>query len=182
MILLVNRIKQKYPVFKGEPPADHNMTAAVMVIIYLRENNPHIILMRRSRDLHRHPGEIGFPGGVFEEDDENLLITAQRETFEEINLWVEEALIIGRLDKVKTLTGYEITPFIALVDHIPTYEPNFDEVEQIFDIPLFPLLTTQHPDTGFKSSMKMIAFWHKENRIWGATAKILRELASLKGF
>jgi len=181
MILLVNRIKQEFPVFKGEPPTD-NTSAAVMVILYLKEGNPHIILIRRSRDLRRHPGEIGFPGGVFEEGDENLLVTAQRETSEEIDVWVEEALIIGRLDKVKTLTGFEITPFIALIDHVPTYEPNFNEVEQIFDIPLFPLLTTQHPDTGFKSSMKMIAFWHKENRIWGATAKILRELAGLKGF
>ena len=181
MILLVNRLKQKFPVFKGEPPND-KVSAAVMVILYLKEGNPHIILIRRSRDLRRHPGEIGFPGGVFEEEDENLLVTAQRETSEEISVWVEEALIIGRLDKVKTLTGFEITPFVAIVDHIPIHQPNFDEVEQIFDIPLFPLLTTQHPDTGFKSSMKMIAFWYKENRVWGATAKILRELAGLKGF
>ena len=181
MILLVNRLKQKFPVFKGEPPND-KVSAAVMVILYLKEGNPHIILIRRSRDLRRHPGEIGFPGGVFEEEDENLLVTAQRETSEEISVWVEEALIIGRLDKVKTLTGFEITPFVAIVDHIPIYEPNFNEVEHIFDIPLFSLLTTQHPDTGFKRSMKMIAFWHKENRIWGATAKILRELAALNGF
>jgi 8-oxo-dGTP pyrophosphatase MutT (NUDIX family) len=181
MILLTNRIKQEFPVFKGEPPTD-NMTAAVMIIIYLKERNPYIILIRRSRDLRRHPGEIGFPGGIYEEEDQNLLVTAQRETFEEINIWVEEALIIGRLDKVKTLTGFEITPFVALIDHCPVYEPNFDEVEHVFDIPLFPLLTTQHPDTGFKASMQMIAFWHKENRIWGATAKILRQIAGLKGY
>ena len=181
MILLVNRIKQEFPVFKGEPPAV-KMTAAVMVILYLREEKPHIILIRRSHDLLRHPGEIGFPGGVFEKKDENLLVTAQRETFEEINFWVEETLIIGRLNKVVTLTGFEITPFIALVNHTPTYEPNFAEVEQVFDIPLFPLLTTQHQDTSFKNSIKMIAFWHKENKVWGATAMILRQLANLNGF
>ena len=180
MILFLNRIKQEFPVFKGEAPTD-SMTAAVMVILYFKGDKPHVVLIRRSRDLRRHAGEIGFPGGMYEEEDENLLKTAQRETSEEINLWVEEALIIGRLKSVVTLTGFEITPFVALIDHIPNYEPNFSEVEQILDIPFFPLLTTQHPDTGYKASMEMIAFWHKENRVWGATAKILRQLAELKG-
>tara|TARA_B100001123_G_C14799307_1_gene823730 strand:- start:64 stop:600 length:537 start_codon:yes stop_codon:yes gene_type:complete len=178
---MINRIKKQFPVFKGEPPKD-NMKAAVMVILYFRNGNLHIILIRRSRELNRHPGEIGFPGGVFEKKDKNLLVTAQRETVEEINLWVEEALVIGRLDSVTTLTGFEITPFVALIDHIPSYEPNFEEVEKVFNIPLFPLLKTQEPGSNLKNSVRMIAFWHKGNKIWGATSKILSQLACLKNF
>ena len=57
---------------------------------------------------------------------------------------------------------------------------NDKEVDEVFDIPLNPLLGTQTPDPSFKSSIGLVCFWYRENRIWGATAKILKQIAELK--
>ncbi len=179
MLLLINRLKQDYPVLR-EPVEPNPQLAAVMVLLYEKKGLTHIILIRRSYNLKRHGGEIGFPGGLYETIDEHLLATALRETREELNLCVEESLVIGRLPAVTTRTGFQVTPFVALIDHEPKYSPNDAEVEEVYDIPLIPLLGTQAPDPSFKVTMDMIVFWYRENRIWGATAKILRQLARLK--
>ena len=178
MLLLINRLKQDYPVFR-EPVEPSPRLAAVMVVLYEKKSKSYITLIRRSYDLKNHAGEIGFPGGGYEKKDGDLLETARRETQEELNLLVKESMIIGRLPPVNTLTGFNVTPFVALIDHEPVYSPNHREVNEVIDIPLIPLLETQVPDQKFKASMNMVEFWYRKNRIWGATSKILLQLAQL---
>ena len=142
----------------------------------------YIILIRRSYDLKIHAGEIAFPGGKYEKQDGDLFETARREMREELNIWVEESLVIARLPSVTTFTGFKLTPFVAFVDHQPRYDPNCTEVNEVLDIPLVPLLASQTPRPGLKTSMSMIDFRYGEDRIWGATAKILHQLGRLKTY
>tara|TARA_B100000686_G_scaffold340526_1_gene416375 strand:- start:266 stop:811 length:546 start_codon:yes stop_codon:yes gene_type:complete len=179
MFLLLNKLKRNYPIFR-EPVEPNPYLAAVMVVIYEKRGKNHIILIRRSYDLKNHAGEIAFPGGKYEEKDGDLLETARRETQEELNFWIKEPLVIGRLHSVTTLTGFNVAPFVAFIDYEPVYNPNNLEVDEVLDIPLIPLLETQSTGSDPKNSIEMVKFYYKDSRIWGATAKILYQLAKLK--
>ena len=119
---------------------DGNEIASVLIIIY--GNNPFIIMTKKARNLKVHAGEIAFPGGKWCEKDQDLLETAIRETKEELCLDISKEHVIGQLDNVVTLNSrYKITPFIAILDTIPSLVGN-SEVESILHIPLESFLNT----------------------------------------
>jgi len=137
-------------------------------------------MTKRALHLKIHAGEISFPGGVVETEDEDLLCTALRETAEEIGEEVDPSQVIGCLPKVETRTGFEITPFVAaLQSPLKNIKASSDEVDEVLEIPLAPLLSTQQRDIGFKASDEMVVYWYKHHRIWGASAKILQRIENL---
>lgn len=137
-------------------------------------------MTKRGLHLKVHAGEISFPGGVVEPEDEDLLCTALRETLEEIGKEVDPSQVVGRLPRVETLTGFEITPFVAVLQSpLQNIETSKDEVEEVLDIPLALLLVTRERDAGFKASEEMAVYWYKRHRIWGASAKILQCIENL---
>ena len=152
--------------------------ASVLILIF--ENSSKILMIKKPITMKQHGGEIAFPGGKYEEKDGDLLETARRETQEELNFWIKEPLVIGRLHSVTTLTGFNVAPFVAFIDYEPVYNPNNLEVDEVLDIPLIPLLETQSTGSDPKNSIEMVKFYYKDSRIWGATAKILYQLAKLK--
>ncbi len=178
LLILQTRIQQEFPV-QRETVEFHPQRAAVLVILYPKFNGTNILMMKRATHLRNHAGEISFPGGVYQEEDGDLLMTALRETEEELNLEVGESDVIGRLDRVNTLTGFEVTPYIAFLDDNPVFEGSRDEVAEVLEIPLAPLLATQRRDVGYKPSDEMYVFWFQEHKIWGATARILHQIAEL---
>lgn len=157
---------------------DSNKLAAVLVVIYGK--NPFVIMTEKPKNLKFHAGEISFPGGKFEKKDSDLLNTAIRETQEEIGLSISRNQIIGQLDSVTTLnSGYRIFPFVSVLNSIPPLTPNY-EVEKIFHIPLIPLLKTMASDPIPEHNMldEMYTFEYKGNIIWGASARILKQIAN----
>ena len=119
--------------------ADGNEIASVLIIIY--GESPFVIMTKKASNLKVHAGEIAFPGGKWCEKDQDLLETAIRETKEELCLDVSNEHVIGQLDSVITLNSkYRITPFIAILDTVPSLTAN-SEVESILHIPLTPFLT-----------------------------------------
>ena len=176
--LLSDRLKTEYPVPEALLP-ENNKSAAVLVILYPRLGQPHVLLSQRSQDLRLHAGEISFPGGTYEEQDGNLLTTALRETREELALDIPPTQVLGLLPAVETLTGFAISPFITILDQLPPYRKNPDEVQKVLEIPLLPLLSTHHPEMGYPEQKQMVAYWHLEHRVWGATAKILNHIRKL---
>ena len=153
--------------------------AAVLVIIYGSE--PTIIMTERPKTMNLHAGEISFPGGTWKEDDNDLLVTALRETEEEIGLKVSRDQIIGQLRPVTTLnSGFTITPFVSLVNKIPKLTPN-SEIEKILHIPMFPLLRTLENDIDpvHKSIQEMHIFMYQNKIIWGASARILKQVVNI---
>jgi 8-oxo-dGTP pyrophosphatase MutT (NUDIX family) len=165
---------------KGSGNDSLNRTAAVLIIIHSKNHIPHIILTRRSSMLRSHSGEISFPGGQYSpEEDLDLLDTALRETKEELGLGFRPENIQGRLNSVNTLTSnFTIVPFITLRKRIPEPSIFTNEVECIVDIPLQPTLATYQPDFEHYhiSRQDVYKFMYRGVVIWGATARILKQL------
>jgi len=153
--------------------------ASVLIIIYGKD--PFVIMTEKARNLKVHAGEIAFPGGKWFEKDHDLLETAIRETKEELCLDVSKEHVIGQLDSVITLNSkYRITPFIAILDTVPSLTAN-SEVESILHIPLAPFLNTMDEDVlpEHRSIKEMYTFTFEKHNVWGASARMLKQINTL---
>ena len=155
---------------------DENELASVLIIIYGKE--PTILMTEKAKTLKVHAGEVAFPGGKWCTKDQDLLETAIRETKEELCLEVLKDQVVGQLDSVITLNSkYKITPFIAILDTIPSLKAN-SEVESILHIPLVSFLNTIAEDNlpEHRSIKEMYAFTFEKYHIWGASARMLKQI------
>lgn len=161
--------------------ADNNSKsklASVLIIIFGTE--PMVLMTERSKTLNHHAGEISFPGGTWEKRDGDLLQTAIRETKEELGIQITRSMVIGQLDPVTTLnSGFKIIPFIVMLDELPKIIFN-SEIASILRIPLFSLLKTieDDKDPSHQSIMEMHNFKFENHLIWGASARMLKQILS----
>lgn len=155
---------------------ENNRIASVLILIYGSE--PKILMTKKSHILKIHAGEIAFPGGKHDPEDNDLLETALREAREEINLSIRNEHVIGQLEPVTTLNSkFTIYPFVAVVKLLPRLKDNL-EVETILSIPLFPLLKTisNDLDPAHQSIKEMYTFTYQDHLIWGASARMLKQI------
>ncbi len=163
-----------------ELPAGRKLTPA-SVLIAVRVETGTVILTKRSPRLKHHPGQIAFAGGKQDADDADAVAAALREAREEIGLLPENVEVLGTLPAHETVTGYSVTPVIALVHGSFVAIPEEGEVAEVFEV---PLLHVTNP-TMFQVEGRR---WQGRRRqyyvvpfgpyyIWGATARILRALA-----
>mgnify|MGYP002035283659 CR=1 FL=1 len=179
LCLITTKLEKEFPIIQ-KPIKAHPKKAAVLVILYLKHNKAHVLMIKRASHLKSHAGEIGFPGGCYEEEkDKNLLATALRETREEIGIHVETSKVIAQLPIVNTRLGFEITPFVSVLSESQEFEPQEDEVDEILEIPLTLLLATNPKNAGSYQEKNMATYWFKHHRIWGASAKILQKIQYL---
>ncbi len=153
--------------------------ASVLVVIY--GNEPIVVMTEKPKHMKFHAGEVSFPGGKLDVNDQDLLETALRETSEEIGLTITKEQVIGQLEPVITLnSGFLILPFISIIDKIPPLAANA-EVEKIFRIPLDPFLKTiaKDPDPSHNIIQEMYTFEHQNQIVWGASARILKQIQTL---
>ena len=155
--------------------------AAVLVIIHYRDDIPHVFLTKRSSKLKSHKGEISFPGGRYVKSDGTLLATALRETEEEIGIAFRPEQVDGSLRAVRTMTSnHFIVPFLTIQDMLPKYMTATSEVEAVIDVPLIETLESIEPDSEhYKLARDAYKFTYDNNMIWGATARILKQLSDL---
>lgn len=157
--------------------------AAVLVPVIDRAGRSHLLFTKRADHLGEHPGQMSFPGGGREPSDETLYETALREVHEEIGLRADEVTLVGRLDDIRTVTQYAVTPFVARVpDRI--YHPDDREVAEIAILSVPALLDPDnyeserrtHPTYG----EQRVHFFHVDGyTVWGATGRILVQLLEL---
>ncbi|RZO35957.1 MAG: CoA pyrophosphatase [Rhodobacteraceae bacterium] len=169
---------------ENEVVRTENLTeAAVLIPIVERNNGLKVILTKRSNNLKQHPGQVSFPGGKSEKTDKSLVATALRETREEIGINNKNVEILGQLSKHVTITGFKITPFIGKIRTGFSTKIQTSEVSEIFEVPLSYL---SNPKNFRVETVK----WKGKKRffysipygpyyIWGATARILKNLADL---
>jgi len=152
--------------------------AAVLAIIHYSNSKPHIVLTKRRENLKMHRGEISFPGGRFTQSDLTLMHTALRETSEEIGLAFEPNDVVGALQPVRTMTSnHFIVPFVTVQDRLSQLRVAEKEVAGVLDAPLVETLATMEPDKEhFRFSKTAVRFTFNSNVIWGATARILKQL------
>ena len=141
-----------------------------------------LVLTVRSANLRNHAGQISLPGGTKEQRDPDFQTTALRESEEEIGLRADQVEVIGKLGDMALPSGFQITPFVGLIDNELSFTPCPDEVADIFQAPLELILDPsayRHSTMFFNSSERAILELHYEDyRIWGATAAILYHLAN----
>lgn len=140
-----------------------------------------MVLTKRAPHLRNHPGQIAFPGGRQDPEDSDLVATALREAQEEIGLPPSAVRVLGELPGHETVTGYQVTPILAVIDPDLPLTPDPAEVAEIFAAPIAHVLDP----TRFRVERRI---WRGTWRnyytvpwgpyyIWGATARILRGLA-----
>ncbi len=154
--------------------------AAVLVPLVPHPAGMTVLLTRRTDHLHHHPGQISFPGGRVEDADVTPVMTALRETEEEIGLDPDRIELLGELPDYCTGTGFRITPVVGLVH--PPFSLRLDtfEVAEAFEVPLdFLLDPANHQRHRAEYGGRMREYhampW-QGYYIWGATAGILVSL------
>jgi 8-oxo-dGTP pyrophosphatase MutT (NUDIX family) len=154
--------------------------AAVLVPIIDRADSPALLMTVRASHLRRHAGQISFPGGRLEAHDADVVAAAMRETEEEIGIAAAGIEPIGFLPDHVVLTGYRITPVVAVLKPGLTLTPDGTEVAEVFELPLAIALTADHYRVARRTIREVevdsweLSFGHYN--IWGATAGILANL------
>jgi 8-oxo-dGTP pyrophosphatase MutT (NUDIX family) len=157
--------------------------AAVLIPLLLKEDGLSVLLTQRTNHLRDHAGQISFPGGRMDPEDLSPDDTALRESQEEIGLDPSRVEIVGHLPQYLTVSGYSVTPVVALVQPQAEYVLDAFEVADVFEVPLqFLLDPANHQVRMWQSEQGGRRFYSMpyENRfIWGATAGMLRNLYHL---
>jgi 8-oxo-dGTP pyrophosphatase MutT (NUDIX family) len=154
--------------------------AAVLIAITDRAE-PGVILTQRTETLRRHPGQVAFPGGRIDPDDDGPIGAALREAEEEIALPPFAVEVVGTADRYRTVTGYEVTPVIGVVPPDLALIPAEAEVAAVFEVPLaFLLDTANHVEATAQYQGHERRYYEilwGERRIWGATAAMIVNLS-----
>ena len=168
-------------------PKNHRV-ACVMALIHPKSDGELYLTYIKRASSHpddKHAGQIGFPGGKFEEEDESLVVCALREVEEEIGVKSDDVKILGELTSLYVFaSNFLVYPFVGYLNYEPKYIPQIEEVAGVIDIPLSNLL-----DPTFKTNKPMklvdgletvVPGYNVDNHfLWGATAMISSELERL---
>lgn len=152
--------------------------SAVIVLHDLSTDS--LILTKRGDQLRNHPGEICFPGGVKEAQDENFYLTALRELEEELGILANRITLFKELSIEQTMLGAIIHPWFGSIESISPYYLNLEEVTAIIPIPMSLVVNPQNyqelivEKAGKK--FKSCEFIPNEELVWGATARIMKQL------
>ncbi|MES2754767.1 MAG: CoA pyrophosphatase [Pseudomonadota bacterium] len=158
---------------------DEAVPAAVLIAVTDRAK-PGVILTQRTDTLRKHAGQVAFPGGRLD-PGEDAVAAAVREAHEEIALDPAAVIVVGTADRYRTITGYAVTPVLAVVPPDLSLVPAEAEVADVFEVPLdFVLATANHRvvDMDWQGRRR---HYHQIDwegrRIWGATAAMIVNLS-----
>ena len=124
--------------------SDGLIEAAVAILVYPKPDSLTIILNKRTDRVEHHKGEISFPGGGRDPEDDSILDTALRETREEMGIAPEDIEIIAQLDQVSTRSGFSITPFVGIIPPDYDFEVSNIEIAEVLEVPIESLLDTEN--------------------------------------
>jgi 8-oxo-dGTP pyrophosphatase MutT (NUDIX family) len=141
---------------------------------------PGVILTVRREHLRTHAGQVAFPGGRVD-PGEQPIAAALREAHEEILLDPTSSEVVGMIEPYRTVTGYVVTPVIAVVPPDLSLQPHEHEVADWFEAPLQFLLdpANQHYRSALfqgRTRHYYEILWN-DRRIWGATAAMIVNLS-----
>jgi 8-oxo-dGTP pyrophosphatase MutT (NUDIX family) len=158
------------------------INAAVGIHLFF-ENEPTLILIERPMTMRKHAGQVAFPGGKQDEEDNNLIDTALRESKEEIGISSSHIIEGGSLTTLYIpVSNFLVHSFVFLHSEKPVLYPNIDEVNQILELKISEILDPQAKsfhDIQLENGIKLKntpCFKIQEKIIWGATSILLNEL------
>ncbi len=197
----LSRLLQRAP--RRAKPNTKLRHSAVMMLLLDREWNgalaTHLVFILKTRDGSRHAGQVAFPGGKVDANDDSALAAALRETHEEVGIAPRQLEVLGSLGYFSTMTtGFDAAVFLAQPRERLLYLPQRSEVAAIFEIP-FVLFAQQHDPTlvlNTPSDMLKLHYhipvapffsfkgedWPASREhicVWGFTARVLQHFIEL---
>lgn len=157
--------------------------AAVLIPFVPREKSWSLIFTRRNENVRHHKNEISFPGGKYEDNQDNDIIsTALREIDEELG--IQKIKIIGLLDDLLTISKYVVTPVVGYIEDVREVDGgniHTSEIDYVLETPLpdltlpeqFSIRNMTYKDS---HSFQVPFFDYQGEIIWGATGRILINL------
>ena len=156
-----------------------SVPAAVMIAVTDRPQPGDILTVRRDH-MRTHAGQVAFPGGRID-PGENAVQAALREAWEEIGLDPAATEVVSEVDPYRTITGFAVTPVLAVVPPDQQLSPHEHEVADWFEAPLHFVLDPANQE--LKSALFQGRERHyyeivwNDRKIWGATAAMIVNLS-----
>ena len=184
MDMTTNQIKQTLVLHDKRTVSEEEFTpAAVLIPLFYKNDELHVLLTLRTETVAAHKGQISFPGGARENGDADLLETALRETYEEVGIKPEDVEVLGELDDLLAVTNFVVTPFVGIIPYPYEFNVSHDEIAELIEIPLSFFLngsncrTEQRPYRG--RNVTVYYYDYGKYTVWGVTARILKGFLDL---
>jgi 8-oxo-dGTP pyrophosphatase MutT (NUDIX family) len=160
-----------------EPPVEQRR-AAVLLPLFVRDGALRIVLTRRTETVEHHRGQISFPGGAEEEADESAFATAVRETEEELGIPAGDIRLLGALSPLATVSDFFVEPFVGAIPYPHVLRPAEAEIAEVIDAPIAALMDPKILERRLLPGREAptLFFHYGQHVIWGATARMLKEL------
>ncbi len=173
--------RSDYDLAGSARPADRPLKpAAVLAPLIRRPDGWTMLLTQRAAEMPTHAGQVAFPGGRVQAEDADPVATALRETEEEVGLTRNFVTPVGALDAYETVTGYHVTPIVAVVEPGFTLRLDPREVADVFEAPLAFLMDPanhERHERDWQGQRRAFYVMPWQNRfIWGATAGMIKAL------
>jgi 8-oxo-dGTP pyrophosphatase MutT (NUDIX family) len=157
--------------------------AAVLIPLFKKNGQIHLLVTRRTEKVAYHKKQISFPGGR-QDPGEDLLTTALREAQEEMGIEPGDVTLLGELDDCCTISSsFCISPFVGLIPYPYSFRINREEIEDIIEIPLAALRDEKklREEVRQRNGPPYLVYFYEfqGQTIWGATARILKQLVDL---
>jgi 8-oxo-dGTP pyrophosphatase MutT (NUDIX family) len=165
-------------------PGDDARVAAVLILLYPENGSINTVFMQRPEYDGVHGGQISFPGGKKEAEDESTIQTAIREAWEETGTDPEQVSVIGSLTPLFIpVSNMLVTPVVGWTEVKPVFKHKPDEVLFLIDAELRSFMDESiiriKPFEVRGEMLEIKYFDYNGNTIWGATAMILNELLTI---
>lgn len=157
--------------------AEGLMPAAVMLLLYPKDGEYCVLLNKRSLTVDHHKGEMSFPGGARDPEDNDFADTALRETEEEMGIARNDITILGRLDDNVTRSHFLVKVFVGTIPYPYEFQPSSHEIAEVVEIPISVLRdpATLRWDSRIENGERIAvcSYGYQQHLVYGATAKIL---------
>jgi 8-oxo-dGTP pyrophosphatase MutT (NUDIX family) len=175
------RLREYHPKNVSAP---NRIPAAVLVPFFELRGELFLLFTKRTGHLQHHSGEICFPGGSKEPQDNDLLFTALRELQEEISVPGGKVDVLGRIDDIITVSSaFVVTPYVGFLQQNANFLPNESEVEEILQVPFQhffdPSIFQEEVRMVDQRNIPVYYYQWQNHTIWGLTARILKTLMDI---
>ena len=183
---VTEQIRQALSKTRGRTVVDSSLKpAGVLLVVYAKDGEHSVLLNRRTELVEHHKGEISFPGGSMDDDDESILHTALRETHEEMGIDPGDVELLGQLDDMPTISNFLISTFVATIPYPYRFKPSEIEVAEVLEVPINHLRNQQswRDEARFHEGALGVSrsYVYQGHVIFGATAKVLSNFLDVIG-